>query len=710
MKLNNHRTRRLILPALLIVALLGNLILPTSQAAFTSKGQSQRLLTLAERVAYQRAIEEVYWRHRIWPQDNPEPKPALDELMPMENILAKVEDCLRKSRMLESYWQKPITAEQLQDEMNRMATQTRQPEVLRELYEALDNDPFVIAECLARPALADRLAKSLYDWDERFHLEAKQLAEEGFAGIATVQQMKQRGGNYSELQFVKDEGGEAKDQFRETSPEDVKLGSRDWEEQLGKLAEQLSRKSEWGQAARYQVTSESGKNQQTTANEVWEQIAEGQFSRLLEDEERYYAVGVKEKSEGEVKVVRVEWKKKPFDEWWNEAREQMWAPDVATGASFRLATISAASACTPNTWVATTLTGAPVARTDHTALWTGSEMIIWGGFDGGHLNTGARYNPATNTWTATNLTGAPTARHNHSAIWTGVYMVIWGGQGSGSPDGSGRLNSGAFYSPTMNSWVALSSTGAPKPREGHTAVWNGSQMIVWGGKSVVKTGDRTYSDVYFNTGGKYTFSSLSWSATTTSGAPTARHSHTALWTGQMIVWGGTDGSKLFNTGARYNPSTNTWTATNLTGAPSIRYSHTAVYTGHEMIIWGGYGLEDGRVNTRNNGGRYNPSTNSWTQLTTVNAPVARYYHTAVFNGSEMIVWGGDPTPEIGGALNSGGRYNPSLNSWEATSLTGAPAARSRHTAVWAGTEMIVWGGSDPYKKNTGGRYCAKQTP
>ena len=38
-----------------------------------------------------------------------------------------------------------------------MAQHTKQPEVLRELFEALGNDPFVIAECLARPLLAERL-------------------------------------------------------------------------------------------------------------------------------------------------------------------------------------------------------------------------------------------------------------------------------------------------------------------------------------------------------------------------------------------------------------------------------------------------------------------------------------------------------------------------------------------------------------------------
>jgi hypothetical protein len=30
---------------------------------------SQPTLTFAERVVYQRAIENVYWRHRIWPKE-----------------------------------------------------------------------------------------------------------------------------------------------------------------------------------------------------------------------------------------------------------------------------------------------------------------------------------------------------------------------------------------------------------------------------------------------------------------------------------------------------------------------------------------------------------------------------------------------------------------------------------------------------------------
>jgi hypothetical protein len=112
---------------------------------------SIRTLTFAERVEYQRAIEDVYWHHRIWPVENPDPKPPLNMVMSQTQLEKKVEDYLRDSHVLEDYWQRPLTTEQLQAEMDRMAQHTRQPEVLNELFEALGNDPFVLAECLARP-------------------------------------------------------------------------------------------------------------------------------------------------------------------------------------------------------------------------------------------------------------------------------------------------------------------------------------------------------------------------------------------------------------------------------------------------------------------------------------------------------------------------------------------------------------------------------
>src|SRR6058998_730336 len=128
-----------------------------------AKSQRQpRVFSFAERVAYQRAIEDVYWRHRIWPKENPNPKPSLDAVMSQAQLEKKVEDYLLNSQVLEDYCKEPLSTEQLQAEMERMARDTKQPEVLRELFEALSNDPFVIAESLARPALSERLATSSY--------------------------------------------------------------------------------------------------------------------------------------------------------------------------------------------------------------------------------------------------------------------------------------------------------------------------------------------------------------------------------------------------------------------------------------------------------------------------------------------------------------------------------------------------------------------
>ncbi|MGH8099891.1 MAG: hypothetical protein ACREIW_01240 [Chthoniobacterales bacterium] len=132
-----------------------------AQAARSDSRQQGRVLTFTDRVAYQYAIEEVYWRHRIWPKENPNPKPSLDQVMSRAQIEKKVEDYLRNSQLLVDKRQRPITAGDLQAEMDRMASHTKQPDALRELFTALNNDPFVIAECLARPILSKRWATDL---------------------------------------------------------------------------------------------------------------------------------------------------------------------------------------------------------------------------------------------------------------------------------------------------------------------------------------------------------------------------------------------------------------------------------------------------------------------------------------------------------------------------------------------------------------------
>jgi len=79
----------------------------------------------------------------------------------------------------------------------------------------------------------------------------------------------------------------------------------------------------------------------------------------------------------------------------------------------------------------------------------------------------------------------------------------------------------------------------------------------------------------------------------------------------MIVWAGHAPGAVLNTGGRYYPGTDSWAATSITNAPTARDRHTAVWTGSEMIVWGGANLlpSEGYFNT---GGRYNPTTETWT--------------------------------------------------------------------------------------------------
>ncbi|HJW39447.1 MAG TPA: hypothetical protein VJ420_12590, partial [Candidatus Udaeobacter sp.] len=342
---------------------------------------SERTLTFAERVAYQRAIEEVYWRHRIWPKERPDPKPPLDAVMSQAQLEKKVADYLRESQALQDHWERATTAEQVQVEMDRMAKNTKQPEVLRELFEALGNDPFVIAECLARLVLADRLTGDLSAQNETGRLEYGR--SKGLRSISM--------------------------------------------------------------------------------------------------------------------------------------------PMMSGNAAYTLPQISGGS-CTDDTWTATSMTNAPSARAGHTAVWTGSEMIVWGGGASGpaYLNTGGRYNASTDSWTATSTTNAPVARSGHMAVWTGSEMIVWGGY-----NGS-FLNTGGRYNPGTDSWMATSTTNAPVARQDCTAVWSGSEMIVWGG----------LAGTYLNTGGRYNPTMDSWTATSIINAPQGRYEHTAIWTGsEMIVWG-----------------------------------------------------------------------------------------------------------------------------------------------------------------------------
>lgn len=630
-------------------------------------------LNIEDRVACETAIATVRWSYSLWPESNPKPKPPLSAILTEAEIHAQVEDSLRMGEALASLYGIHIGAAELQAELDRMAMATRAPDQLQALYDALGNDAETVAECLARPALVRKHLRDAYTWDQNRHADTRLDAEAALA--SAVPGRTPAGASVHEVIYVR----EAADRTEKTQPVHdetltIPLQPEEWEERLAHYAAVPSIGDSMD-AKHGQDISASGVRETEDAF-VHETMIDAQADTL--------------------RVQVFVWPKQGFDAWWrDESMHWTGAPVPQLQEALHLTAIKGnpvdmaarAKGGPDDTWRIEQ--PAPSTRRYHTAVWTGSEMIIWGGvasLDSAYLNTGGRYNPATDTWSPMSVTNAPKGRGWHTAVWTGEEMLVWGGQEGAQL----YLNTGGRYRPATDTWVQVPTNQAPSPRRGHTAVWTAGKMVIWGGGAAGS-----------NTGGIYNLATETWIATPTNGAPSPRANHTAVvLNGQMIVWGGTNDE----TGGRYDLATSTWAPTTQAGAPLARDYHTAVVAGDEMIVWGG--IFSG--NALRDGGRYNPISNSWIAIpVSAGAPEARFNHTAVWTGKEMLVWGGQSFGNLGGELNSGGRYDPVSKKWSAISEVNTPSPRYAHTAVWTGEEMIVWGGSITQSSvgtKTGGRY------
>jgi N-acetylneuraminic acid mutarotase len=282
------------------------------------------------------------------------------------------------------------------------------------------------------------------------------------------------------------------------------------------------------------------------------------------------------------------------------------------------------------------------------------------------------------SWANGSASGALGARYGHTAVWDGAEMIIWGGAlGSGV-----YASSGAAYHPDTDLWQPISTIGAPSPRSGHSAIWTGSQIIIWGGVD---------TNGYAPAGARYTAATGLWSPVATGSAPSPRGGHIAVWTGAgMLVWGGRYADGLLNDGALYDPVLDQWAALGVSSPPAARSGATAVWAGDRLIVWGGQGTND----VLGDGAELLFSSTGlplrWTNLNSANAPGPRQGHSAVWTGAKMIVWGGRNAV---GPLADGAAYDPVTDSWEPLPSLNAPAGRFDHAAVWTGQEMVIIAGT-----------------
>lgn len=116
-------------------------------------------------------------------------------------------------------------------------------------------------------------------------------------------------------------------------------------------------------------------------------------------------------------------------------------------------------------------------------------VIVWGGVDehDDKLATGAMYSATNDRWTEIDPLDAGEARFGHRALWTGEQLVVWGGYTPSQTAGATaaeRLEEtpyyGAAYDPVLATWDPLPESGLA-PRIGHSMIWTGRELIVFGG-------------------------------------------------------------------------------------------------------------------------------------------------------------------------------------------------------------------------------------
>jgi hypothetical protein len=341
---------------------------------------------------------------------------------------------------------------------------------------------------------------------------------------------------------------------------------------------------------------------------------------------------------------------------------------------------------------------APIAaRAGHTAVWTGREMVIWGGtgdLEADPFTDGAAFDPAARTWRK--IPAAPLSpRFNAGAFWTGREMIVFGGT---SVDGD-QLADGAAWDPASGDWRKLPASPLG-PRDSAVVAWAGDRLVVWGGATVLPPDAPDTAETEMrNDGAAYVPATDSWVAVAAAPIP-ARSGAESVWTGsRLVVSGGyhegDDDDR--SDGAALDPVSGAWSPIAARPAPGSCGGDTAcggVWTGTTALLPA-------------SGLAYDPAGDRWSAVAPSGPDGPAAGEPAVWTGRRLLAWGvaggsddagaaGNPADD---ATPAGGMYDPVTNRWQSFAA-GPLSSRNLHTATWTGQEMLIWGGVDPSGDST----------
>jgi N-acetylneuraminic acid mutarotase len=366
-------------------------------------------------------------------------------------------------------------------------------------------------------------------------------------------------------------------------------------------------------------------------------------------------------------------------------------------------------------------------------------MIIWGGYVGNVFNTGGKYNPGADSWTSTSTTNAPSARDLHTAVWTFSEMIVWGGE-----DRMSVLNTGGRYcAPTATPCASVGSwtEQAPYPISisGHAVVAQGGNVYSFGG---------IVNNAAITTAYKYNPATNTWTAIAPLPAPRGWFSGASDGT-YIYLLGGVD--QNFNTTAtlwRYDPATNTYN-TSLPSYTIPTYFHASAYlngkiyriagaaigtdfhvevydiatnswsmaanypfANHNLmaVALGNYIYAGGGNASPGKTCRYDPSTDSWDDAAIADLPAGRSSAASGAYNGRWILAGGDVNFATSNSVIA---WDPVTNTWN--NLPSMIQARDNLQGATAGQSFYAVGGDfgpgNPTNDNQ--QYtevCATSTP
>lgn len=313
---------------------------------------------------------------------------------------------------------------------------------------------------------------------------------------------------------------------------------------------------------------------------------------------------------------------------------------------------------------------APIAgRVGAGAVWTGAEMIVWGGVARGAtirtVGDGAAFDPASGTWRSIRpAPGRMTGGGGQAAVWTGRRALFWAGN---SPDGPAR---GAVYNPRTDRWRSM-FRGPLGPREGYVSAWTGTELVIVGGTVGDGLAQPIAAAVDPATG--------RWNRLPGFDQLLGLRPSGAVWSGDRLFVGGLayecppHGPCTIDPAfLGYDPATDLLEPIELANAPSASFTPVG-WTGSEV-----FGTGDDRSSVQ----FYDPATDTWR----VGAD------TTCEGGDRQVAFLGDRYVVACGRDRLG-VYSLTTGGWETVPAGPSPLnAYLGSAVVWTDADLVVWSG------------------